>query len=119
MPFYDYECKRCKLLFDEMLSIEKRNSARCPKCGGGVKLLIKEVPAVHFHEPYYDTQLGVTIASPREKKEVAKSLGLTNVGDAKDHEIEKVANANKKAKDSDEPTEEFMEAWKKAKAQSP
>lgn len=35
MPFYDYICRECGMVFDRMVTIEKRNEPQiCPDCKG-------------------------------------------------------------------------------------
>lgn len=121
MPFYDYQCEDCRNYFDEHRSVKKRYNVSCNRCGSvRVTIQISKV-AVHFFDPYYDIALGAKVNSPSHKKQVAKSLGLTNVGDAKSHEIEQQASENKRAKESQDqtPTPEFMESWQRVKATIP
>lgn len=33
MPIYDYECKKCGLIFDKMVSIGDNEKVECPVCG--------------------------------------------------------------------------------------
>ena len=40
MPIYQYACLACKHEFSDLKSIEERNEARCPECGGGARKLI-------------------------------------------------------------------------------
>ena len=39
MPFYEYECQKCKTQFEELISISTRDeeeaALKCPKCGAG------------------------------------------------------------------------------------
>ena len=79
--------------------------------------------AVHTFTPYYDVHLNRHIKSAEHKKQVAESMGLTNVGDADYDEVEKVARGNKEQREREEsqkgPTQKFMKAWEKAKAMYP
>jgi putative FmdB family regulatory protein len=121
MPFYDYQCEDCRNCFEEHKSVDKRYPTKCNRCGSLRTTIRISRVAIHSFEPYYDIQLGATIKSPTHKKQVAKSLGLTNVGDAKLHEIEQQASQNKREQElkGQTPTPEFMEAWHKAKATIP
>ncbi len=40
MPIYEYECEKCKLLFEELQTFEDKPLSQCPKCGGPVHRLI-------------------------------------------------------------------------------
>ena len=37
MPLYQYVCQACGHEFEVMTSMDKRDEAVCPKCGGAVK----------------------------------------------------------------------------------
>jgi len=122
MPLYQYECMKCHKLFDEIRQVENRLSAQCVECGSNCRILIGRV-SVRTFEPYYDTQLGTRITSPKHKKQVAKALGVTNIEGAKFHEIDHKAEENKRNREeaymNEPPSQEFMESWAKAKAQHP
>jgi putative FmdB family regulatory protein len=40
MPTYDYECQKCKNIFEVFQSMTAKRVEKCPKCGGKVKRLI-------------------------------------------------------------------------------
>ncbi len=121
MPFYDYQCEDCRNYFDEHRSVKNRYDVSCNRCGSKRTTIQISKVAVHFFSPYYDVALGEKVNSPSHKKQIAKSLGLTNVGDAKLHEVDQQAHQNKKLRKSENqtPTPEFMKAWEKAKATIP
>jgi putative FmdB family regulatory protein len=35
MPFYEYQCGKCRHEFEARMSISDRDRAKCPKCGQG------------------------------------------------------------------------------------
>ena len=37
MPIYQFVCLKCGHAFEEMTGIEKRDSVKCPECGGDVR----------------------------------------------------------------------------------
>lgn len=37
MPLYQYVCEQCGHEFEVMTTIDRRDEALCPKCGGSVK----------------------------------------------------------------------------------
>jgi putative FmdB family regulatory protein len=40
MPIYEYKCKKCGNLFEELRSFsEREDAAACPKCGHGKSVL--------------------------------------------------------------------------------
>lgn len=54
MPFYDYECKKCNKIFDEMVSIAKvdKFKASCPDCKSKkTQRLISKNISVSFTNP--------------------------------------------------------------------
>lgn len=40
MPQYDYYCPQCHQKFEMSKSVEKRHTARCPKCNTRGKLMM-------------------------------------------------------------------------------
>lgn len=37
MPIYEYFCEKCGKRFEIMTAIDRRDEAKCPECGGGVR----------------------------------------------------------------------------------
>ena len=57
MPTYEYKCKNCELVFEEMHKIAERNipiEKPCPQCGGEIQM---NFCAVGFVDPM---RIGVT-----------------------------------------------------------
>lgn len=79
--------------------------------------------AVHDFQSYYDVHLGQHIKSPKHKRDVAKAMGLENVGDADYDQVDKVARRNEKEKRRQRleapPTKAFLESYEKAKGMYP
>jgi len=43
MPFYEYKCKVCDFMFEELQSINDEPLVECPECSGKVKRLVSGV----------------------------------------------------------------------------
>ena len=48
MPTYEYECKKCKRIFDLFQSITAKPLQRCPSCKGSVRRLIGRGAGIIF-----------------------------------------------------------------------
>ena len=56
MPTYDYECQKCKHIFEVFQSMTDKRLEKCPKCGGKVKRLISAGAGVIFKgSGFYET----------------------------------------------------------------
>jgi putative FmdB family regulatory protein len=33
MPIYEYQCEKCDCLFEQLVSLSRKESVACPKCG--------------------------------------------------------------------------------------
>ena len=56
MPTYDYECQKCKHIFEIFQSMADKRLEKCPKCGGKVKRLISGGAGVIFKgSGFYET----------------------------------------------------------------
>ena len=63
MPTYDYECQKCKDIFEVFQSMTDKRLEKCPKCGGKVKRLIGGGAGIifkgsGFYETDYKKKLG-------------------------------------------------------------
>lgn len=48
MPTYDYECRKCKHLFEVFQSMTAKPLAKCPKCKTAAKRLISSGAGIIF-----------------------------------------------------------------------
>lgn len=56
MPTYEYECEKCKKVFDLFQSIKDEPIKKCPKCGGKVHRLIGGGSGIIFKgSGFYET----------------------------------------------------------------
>ena len=56
MPHYDYECQKCKHVFEVFQSMTAKLITKCPKCKGSVKRLIGGGAGVIFKgSGFYET----------------------------------------------------------------
>jgi len=44
MPIYDYYCEQCHQKFEVSKSIDKRHTARCPRCNSKGRLMFTPIP---------------------------------------------------------------------------
>lgn len=47
MPLYEYQCKKCKHVFEKIRKFSDPPLKKCPECGGAVEQLLS-APAVQF-----------------------------------------------------------------------
>lgn len=47
MPLYEYQCKKCRHIFEKIRQFSDPPIKKCPKCGGAVEQLLS-APAVQF-----------------------------------------------------------------------
>ena len=56
MPTYDYECQKCKHIFEVFQSMTDKRLEKCPKCKGKVKRLIGGGAGIIFKgSGFYET----------------------------------------------------------------
>ena len=48
MPTYEYECKKCKRIFDVFQSITAKPLQKCPSCKGSIRRLIGRGAGIIF-----------------------------------------------------------------------
>lgn len=116
MPLHDYECTRCKSMFEAMVDVEQR-VLDCPVCKSGVAQRVYRRFGGMLGKnkgkfPYFDVQLGCTLESSQHRDQVAKRRGLVTLGV---DEFNRSRNAPRTPDpwDSDEPSPEFIEQAKK------
>jgi putative FmdB family regulatory protein len=68
MPTYDYECDKCKTVFEVFQKMSDKPFAKCPECGGAAKRLISGGAGVIFKgSGFYATDYKKKVK--RDKKE--------------------------------------------------
>lgn len=113
---HDYECSRCKAIFEAAVTPEERLLA-CPRCGGKAERVY-----LHFGRmlgkskglyPRFDVQLGCQIDSAQHMEQIAKSRGLYPMG-VEEWNRSRHAPKTPHPWDSDEPDPQLIEIAKKA-----
>jgi len=70
MPIYCYKCVECKLIFEDLVSIECRQNAKiCPRCGSNLTDRYRAAETVNIRpdiEPYYNYALDEWVTSRRD-----------------------------------------------------
>jgi len=80
MPIWDFECKKCGNIFEEVSKISDSDNIRCPKCQGETKkvwLQLNKLAYKKFPEGFWN-DLGpkpVYISSRRQLREEVKKRG--------------------------------------------
>lgn len=65
MPTYEYECEKCKCLFDVFQKMTDEPVASCPKCGGkGARLIGKGSGIIFKGSGFYATDYKNKKGSP-------------------------------------------------------
>ncbi|MDP6656726.1 MAG: zinc ribbon domain-containing protein [Nitrospinaceae bacterium] len=54
MPFYDYQCEKCKETFEVLQKVSDEPLAQCEKCGGPMHKLINNM-TFHLYGPGFYT----------------------------------------------------------------
>ncbi len=70
MPTYEYECQRCRKVFEVFQSISAGPLKRCPDCRGGVRRLIGRGAGVLFKgSGFYQTDYRSSHYQKRAREE--------------------------------------------------
>lgn len=120
MPTYDYDCKDHGA-YDVIRSIkEYKPDDPCPKCGVvGSRVFSSKV---HFigasvQNAEYNPGLGCVTKNKKDREEIAKKMGLEEVGSEKTSTLKKMARETKereqnKSRLSDSDIRHLAESWK-------
>lgn len=96
MPLYEYQCKKCRHIFEKIQQFSDRPVKKCPKCGGVVERLVS-APAVQFKgSGWYVTDYGRSGASDKSKASDSAPASSSEKDGAKSSE--KSETAKKPAK---------------------
>lgn len=76
MPTYEYECRSCGHLFEEIQSITAPPKKKCPKCNGPVERLISGGGGIIFKgSGFYTTDYRSEAYKKKVKEESSSSEG--------------------------------------------
>lgn len=81
---YDFHCNQCEVTTEVEKSVDKYNEVGyCIYCGSVVSRLLPT--RFYFHggkrvDPYYDQGLGCVVKDTKHRDQIAKSKGVTEVG---------------------------------------
>ncbi len=100
MPLYEYQCLKCKHVFEKIGKVTAARQRECPKCKGIAKRL-QSAPAIHFKGAgWYVTDYG-------RKTEAPSASGQAS-GDAKP-----LASSRGEAEKTEKPAAETKEKTEK------
>lgn len=107
---YPYRCKACTQEFDVVKSIaEIDNAEKCLRCGSpDVERFIS--PSIHFNgakveDAEYNPALGKVVKSAKHRKELAKQMGLEEIGNESVETVHKHYESQK--------AKQLDDAWEK------
>src|SRR5437762_12778418 len=76
MPTYEYECLKCKRVFEIRQRISEPALKKCDQCGGAVRRLLSAAPFILKGEGWYVTDY------PSEARKKAREAEKSTVGTA-------------------------------------
>lgn len=92
MPTYEYSCEKCEKVFEVVKSIKLYQELDpCPDCGNmGVRKVSCNISFVgtKIEDAEYNPGLGCITKSKRHRDEIAKSKGLTEIGNENINKIQ-------------------------------
>ena len=92
MPIYEYECLKCKKVFEEVQKITDKPLAECSECGGALRKLITNTSFVLKGSGWYvtDHPSDARKKAIEEKSSAGKKeAGSNNKSDSKKKETAK------------------------------
>lgn len=74
MPFYDYRCDQCNVVWESFQSMKSRHEETCTECRGPAIILPGMQKYRPFHEGFYEhiSKEGVHVSSKYQLKELEK-----------------------------------------------
>ena len=94
MPIYEYECRRCKEIFEIFHKIDESCKVACPKCLGPAKKLISATNFVLKGSGFYVNDYP---SKSRQDGKKTEKEGSTTVARPKSEEKKPEKKADKKA----------------------
>jgi putative FmdB family regulatory protein len=94
MPIYEYECRRCKEIFEIFHKIDESCKVACPKCLGPAKKLISATNFVLKGSGFYVNDYP---SKSRQDGKKTEKEGSTAVASPKSEEKKPEKKADKKA----------------------
>lgn len=92
-PTYDYLCEKCELEFEVIKSIhDYKTPEKCTKCGKqAIKIFSRQVHFIgtKIEDAEFNVGLGKITKSKRHRDELAKRMGLEELGNEKPEVIHK------------------------------
>ena len=107
MPIYEFQCTKCKEVFEELVNVGQKTH-KCPVCGGKGKKIMSTVGIIFKGSGWYctDNRKKSTLSSNGSKKEKKEDKKEVEKADTSDSKVEKTAD---KKSDSSETKSEDSE----------
>lgn len=92
MPTYEYDCEKCQLQYDIIKSIKVYDGKdQCPTCGNIGQRIFK--PVLFYNTGVQDAEfnigLGKVTKNAKHREELAKKMGMIEIGNEKPEVIHK------------------------------
>lgn len=103
MALYDYYCKKCDLEFEVINSMKDYNpKEKCQACGEPAERIFKyckfHFTGTKIEDAEFNVGLGQITKSKRHRDELAKKLGVVEVGNEKPESIHKHFDSEREKK---------------------
>ena len=102
MPTYDYLCEKCEIEFEVIKSIKEYDGKdECPACGNvGRRIFSCQVHFVgtKIEDAEFNPGLGQITKSKRHRDELARKLGVEEIGNEKPDRVHKHFDDSRAAK---------------------
>ena len=76
MPFYEYECESCAVIYETMHGINAAGPETCPRCGGA---LVRALSAPQFNRYNHSSPTEAKYSRVTPREEIAKEQELQKV----------------------------------------
>ena len=100
MPLYEYQCKKCKHLFEQIQKFSDKPVKKCPKCGGPLEKLISTSSVQFKGSGWYVSDYGRKGSAGQSSSSSESDGGSKESKESKDSKDSKETKETKETKDS-------------------
>lgn len=101
MPTYEYECSKCRRVFEVRQRISEPALTTCDTCGGRVRRLLSPAPFILKGKGWYVTDYP---SESRKKARESEHSAPAGAGDKSDKPVKKAGDAAKPTTTAPAPT---------------